>query len=129
MAAFGQKTYLMAEGGGQIVGVIAFLVENLVTRVDEVVIHRGAPQGAVGRALIDAMESASGDLQSEVAFVFLDPTSNPEIKAAFLAAGYEEQKVEDIRIPAWREAVAESKPENTVLLSKRLREKLVLKPI
>jgi len=128
MAAFGEKSYLMAEANDQAVGVIAFLVENLVTRVDEFIIHPQVSLSSVGKPLIEAMEKASHDLQSEIAFVFL-PTQATDKKRVFMDAGYEEVKVEEIRIPAWREAVTDSRPPETVVLSKRLREKLILKPI
>lgn len=128
MAKFAEKTYLLAEADDQAMGVIAFVVENLVTRVDEFLINPTAPLDAVGKGLIDAMEKASSDLQSEIAFVFL-PTQDATHKAIFMAQGYEEKHPDEIRYPAWREAVNEFKPENTVLLSKRLRESLVLKPI
>lgn len=128
MQKFGEKTYMMAEANNTAVGVIAFLVENLVTRVDEFVIHPQAPAQAVGKALVDAMENASNDLHSEVAFIFL-PNKSLDQKPIFMGAGYEEAKVEEIRIPAWREAITEGRPADTTVLSKRLREKLVLKPI
>lgn len=128
MAVFSEKTYMVAEANDAVVGVIAFLVENLVTRVDEFVTHPQAPLKAISDALIDAMEDASSDLQSEVAFVFL-PSSATQHKQVFLTHGYEEVKLEEIRYPAWREAVSEFRPANTIILHKRLREKLVLKPI
>jgi dephospho-CoA kinase len=128
MSAFGEKTYMMAQGNGRAIGVIAFLVENLVTRVDDFVIDKSVPFTEVGKALITAMEKASGDLQSEVAFVFL-PNTAAQQKQIFTGQGYEEINVDEIRIPAWREAVTESRPADTIVLTKRLREKLVLKPI
>ncbi|HLA44561.1 MAG TPA: hypothetical protein VJZ27_14045, partial [Aggregatilineales bacterium] len=128
MATFGEKTYMLAEANGSAIGIIAFLVENLVTRVDEFTISKSAPLEAVGKALIEAMERASDELQSEIAFVFLAPEAESH-KAVFQKSGYEEMRIEEIRYPAWREAINEYKPENKVLLSRRLRENLVLKPI
>jgi dephospho-CoA kinase len=129
MANFGEKTYMMAEANGNAVGIIAFLVENLVTRVDEFVIDSRVPLKTVGPILIEAMENASNDLQSEVAFVFLKSAAAATQRQVFVDQGYAEQKPEDIRYPAWREAISEFADENTVLLSKRLRENLILKPI
>lgn len=128
MASFGEKTYLLAEANNAAVGVVAFLVENLVTRVDDFIVGNQAPMSTVGRALIEAMESASDELQSEVAFVFLPSNAQDQINV-FSGLDYEQIKPEEIRIPAWREAVTESLPENAIVLTKRLREKLVLKPI
>lgn len=128
MATFGEKTYMMAADGGKAVGVIAFLVENLVTQVDEMIINSKIPLETVGKALITAMEKASDELQSEVAFVYLPPEDNAK-KQIFVEMGYKEMKPEEVRYPAWREAVTQYHEGNKVLLSKRLRENLVLKPI
>jgi dephospho-CoA kinase len=129
MMNFGEKTYMLAEANNQAVGVIAFLVENLVTRVDEFILSSNVPVGPVGEALIEAMEEASDELQSEVAFIFLPESASDEQKNLFIKHQYEQVKVDEIRIPAWRDAVSDSRPENTIILTRRLREKLVLKPI
>lgn len=128
MATFGSKTYMMAEADSEAVGVIGFLVENLVTRVDEFVVAGSAPMNDVGKGLIEAMEKASDELQSEVAFVFLQKTAE-SAKALFLANGYEETQPKEVRYPAWRDAVKEFITDERILLQKRLRESLVLKPI
>ncbi len=128
MAKFGEKTFMLAEANDVTVGIIGFLVENLVTRVDEFVISANVSMPGIGQALIQAMEQASDELTSEVAFIFL-AASETEKKAIFEQQGYEELNMEEVRYPAWREAVNEAYQENQVLLSKRLRENLVLKPI
>jgi dephospho-CoA kinase len=128
MARFVENTYIMAEANQQVVGVIAFVVENLVTRVNEFVVSPAAPVADVGKGLIQAMESASNDLQSEIAFAFL-PTGQTDNQAVFQTAGYELTNPSEIRYPAWREAVMEHKPANTDMMARRLRESLVLKPI
>lgn len=128
MGSFGEKTYLMAENGGQPVGLIAFVVENLVTRVTEFVVSPTLPIDGVGKVLIEAMEKASSDLQSEVAFVFI-PQNKANHKMVFKASGYEDTVAGEVRYPAWREAVNEYKTPTTDVIYRRLREGLVLKPI
>ncbi len=128
MGKFGEKTFMLAEANNQTVGIIGFLVENLVTRVDEFVISGSVSMQGVGQALIGAMENASDELTSEVAFIFLS-ADEAQKKSVFESQGYEELKIEEVRYPAWREAVSEAYAENQVLLYKRLRENLVLKPI
>lgn len=128
ISSFYEKTYIMAEANNLAIGIITFVVENLVTRVHDFVVSPTVPIEVVGKSLIEAMEKASNELQSEVAFVFL-PQGQATQKGVFQTAGYEETPVDGVRYPAWREAVNEHKPENTDLLSRRLRENLVLKPI
>jgi hypothetical protein len=47
----------------------------------------------------------------------------------FVDSGYQENQVEDVKVAMWREAALDLQPPNTRLLTKRLREDRVLKPI
>ncbi len=128
MMAFGEKSYLLADVDGKTVGLAGFQVENLITRVDEFVIVPGAPVAPVAEGLIGAVEEASKELQSEVGFMFLPMNAN-DLAKAFLDQGYEQMALETIKVPAWREAAAESQPSNTQILAKKLRAERVLKPL
>lgn len=130
MMAFGEKSYLLAQGeAGEIVAVLGWQVENLITRADEFYLAPNAPLHSTITALVIAVEEASKELQSEVGFIFL-PTgvSQPTIDS-FIKAGYELTTVPQIKIPAWREAVQEVVSEGVQILTKRLRKDRVLKPI
>jgi len=129
LMAFGQRSYLMAMVEQRPIGLIGFLVENLVTRVDEFLVVERVPVKPVAAALIDAVERASKDLQSEVGYIFLREQEQPELVQACLAQGYEAQRLEEIRIPAWREAVREARPDGAIILGKKLRAERVLKPL
>lgn len=129
LMAFGQKSYMMAIAGERSIGLVGFLVENLVTRVDEFLIANHVPVGPVATALIQAFEKASRELQSEVAYVFLPEGVNREIIQALEQQGYEHQLLDEIKVPAWREAVRESCPDGNRILSKKLRAERVLKPL
>lgn len=132
MLAFGQKSYLLAEASGeQVIGLMGWQVENLITRADEFYIEPGAPRGPVIGALINAIEDASKALQSEVGFIFLPLGTGQDVIQPFLSNGYETTTVEQIKIPAWREAVQEVISENSAyqILTKKLREDRVLQPL
>jgi dephospho-CoA kinase len=132
MMSFGQKSYLLAQDSTEhVLAVMGWQVENLITRVDEFYLAPGAPSVAVVDALVVAVEAASKDLQSEVAYVFLSGSSQPEAVQTFARNGYEVTTVDQIKIPAWREAVQEMVSSNKAaqILNKRLREDRVLKPI
>lgn len=126
--SFGQKSYLIAQHGDAVVGVIGWQVENLITRADELYVEDVPQKSSVIYALSESIEEASRELQSEVSFVFLPPDSQ-ERAAVFVQAGYEMTTIEQIKIPAWREAVQELMDEGTLVLQKRLRDDRVLKPI
>jgi dephospho-CoA kinase len=128
MMAFGEKSYLLAEVDAHTVGLAGFQVENLITRVDEFIIIPGVPVGPIAQALIREVEESSKELQSEVGFIFL-PKDAPTLVQAFVDQGYEKTELDAIKVPAWREAAAESQPPNTQILSRKLRAERVLKPL
>lgn len=130
LISFGQKSYLLAMEGNTPVALIGFLVENLVTRVDELLVLDSKPIGPITTALIEAVERASRELESEVGYVFLPPDASPAMIQALHGQGYEAQKIETINVPAWREAVREARPDPSyAIFGKRLRARRVLKPL
>jgi dephospho-CoA kinase len=129
LMAFGQKSYMLAVAGETPVGLVGFLVENLITRVDEFMVIKQAPIAPVATVLIQAIERASKELQSEVGYVFLPYNESPEMIQAFLDQGYEKQELEDIKVPAWREAAREARPDGHQIFAKKLRAERVLKPL
>jgi dephospho-CoA kinase len=129
LMAFGQKSYMLAVAGDMPVGLVGFLVENLITRVDEFMVIEQAPIAPVATVLIQAIERASKELQSEVGYVFLPENESPEMVQTFLDQGYEKQELEDIKVPAWREAAREARPDGHQIFAKKLRAERVLKPL
>ncbi|MCD4686970.1 MAG: dephospho-CoA kinase [Anaerolineae bacterium] len=123
------KSYMLAMAGNTPVGLVGFVVENLVTRCDEFVIIDNAPITPVAGALIKAIEHASRELQSEVGFIFLPPNEPAEIGTVLERAGYEKREVEEIKVPAWREAAREARPDGYTIFAKKLRAERVLKPL
>jgi hypothetical protein len=104
-------------------------VENLVTRVDDFYFLHDIQPNLVLRPMLESIEVASRDLQSEAAFLFVDPTLRAGAAQAFSQAGYEPIEANRISITAWREAVKESQPTGTVVMFKKLREDRVLRPV
>ena len=79
--------------------------------------------------LIEQIERASAELQSEVSLLFVSNDMSGDTVQDFVDAGYEHSKVEDVRVAMWRQAAVDLQPPNTRLLTKSLREDRVLKPI
>ncbi|MBM4422185.1 MAG: dephospho-CoA kinase [Chloroflexi bacterium] len=129
MEMFGEKAFVLAhvnEGLGALAG---WQVENLVTRVDDFYFLGGVAPDLVIKPMLDSIESASRDLQSEASFLFVVPALQNGAKSAFASAGYEAITPDSISITAWREAVKESQPPGTTVLFKKLREDRVLRPV
>lgn len=123
------KSYMLAMADTQPVGLVGFVVENLVTRCDEFLIEDGVPIPKVTTALVGAIERASQELQSEVGFIFLPGSEATETVASLKQAGYEHKPLEAIKVPAWREAAREARPEGYEIFAKKLRAERVLKPL
>jgi dephospho-CoA kinase len=130
MMAFGEKSYLLAQDkSDKMIALMGWQVENLITRVDEFYVSPGIPRQGVTQALIIAIEDASKDLQSEVGFIFLPAASTPDAIQPFIDNGYEKTAIQEIKIPAWREAVQEVNQNEVHIYRKQLRKDRVLKPI
>lgn len=131
MMSFGQKSYLLAQQGEEVIAALmGWTVENLVTRMDEFYLDGSAPIAQTIQLVIQAIEDASKELQSEVAFVFLSNTTHADQIKAFQGGGYEPIVLRDIKVPAWREAVEETVAgREMVVLMKQLRKDRVLQPI
>jgi dephospho-CoA kinase len=129
IAAFGDKAYMLAELSGHLAAVAGWKVENLVARVDELYVLPGAPLDELAPPILEAVETASRELQSEAALVFV-PTALAQAAAAALAVrGFTPSAPEKLSVAAWVEAARESMPAGSALLFKRLREDRVLRPI
>ena len=63
----------------------------------------GLPLGEAVRVLMDAIEIASRELQSEVLLMFLPPHLGRH-NAVWVALGYSPRNPQDLRVNAWEEA-------------------------
>jgi dephospho-CoA kinase len=128
MAAFGEKAYLMILRDDRLVGVAGWQVENLVTRIDEVYFEGGLQLDLVIPALMESVEVASSELQSEASLLFLPPYL-AQHGGAWRSVGYRPQTIQGLGVRAWQEAAVESMPRGASLWFKRLREDRVLRPL
>ncbi len=128
MAAFGEKAFMLLKRGGNISGLMGWQVENLVVRVDDVIIDDEVPINDAVEALADEIEAASKELLCEAALLFLPPdlARHNEIWSRL---GYDARTVKHLSVRAWQEAAMESMPPGTVLYFKQLRMDRVLRPV
>ncbi|MBK8139009.1 MAG: dephospho-CoA kinase [Chloroflexi bacterium] len=130
MLSFGNKSFLLAhDQNEEILGIMGWQVENLITRCDELVLKPTVPVKPVIDAFVKAVEEFSRELESEVGFIFLPADISKDIPAAFAVNGYNVVTLNQLSIPAWREAVAEAGGQHMLVLEKKLRKDRVLKPI
>ena len=128
MAAFGEKAFLLIVREDEIAGIAGWQVENLVTRIDELYFVSGLAIDEAIPALMDEVETASIELQSEASLLFLPPYLAQHV-GAWRAVGYRPQTVQGLGIRAWQEAALESMPRGASLWFKQLRVDRVLRPL
>jgi dephospho-CoA kinase len=128
MAAFGEKAYMLLLSDEEIIGLLGWQVENLITRVDDVILNQGLAVQKGLEALMNFVEESSKELQSEAALLFLPP-SLAQHENLWSPLGYQARTVKDLQVKAWQNAVMESMPPGTVLLFKQLRKDRILRPM
>ena len=128
MASFGEKAFLLIERDGKLAGVAGWQVENLVTRIDELYFEAGVALDQAIPALMESVETASAELQSEAALLFLPPYLAQHV-GSWRAVGCRPQTIQGLGVRAWQEAAVESMPRGSSLWFKRLRDDRVMRPM
>ena len=128
MAAFGEKAFMLLIAAGQLVGVAGWQVENLVARVDEIWLEPTLDRAKAIEVLMEAIVSASKELQAEALLVFVDPEELADA-SIWQPLEYQIITVPQLSVTAWKEAARESQPPDTVILFKQLRIDRVLRPL
>ncbi|MGD1995483.1 MAG: GNAT family N-acetyltransferase [Anaerolineae bacterium] len=125
---FGTVAFLLAQRGGEVVGLLGWRVENLVARVTDFLVWPAAQRVVAGRALLSAMEVAAGELLCEAVILFVARDCPSEVLDFWKAFGYERRKVAELP-KAWREASKEVRSVEEQILLKQLRDDLVRRPL
>ncbi|MEW6716631.1 MAG: dephospho-CoA kinase [Chloroflexota bacterium] len=128
MSAFGEKAYMLLHLDGELVGLVGWQVENLITRIDELYLKPGIPRKEAIQTLMTEIDSASHELLSEAALLFISPEIAKE-EEIWQTVNFKPRSIESLGVRAWQEAALESKPPNTVMLFKQLRKDRVLRPV
>lgn len=125
---FGTVGFLLAEMGGEVVGLLGWQVENLVVRVTDFLVFPARLNLRVGQALLTAMEEAAQELMCEAAILILPASAPPEVLQFWETFGYQPRDIAGLP-RAWREAAREANPLQDQVVLKQLRADRVLRPI
>lgn len=128
VSSFGDMAYLLLQYEEKIVALVGWQVENLVSRVTEIIIDESFSSEEALESLVKEMESESKKLQCEVAMVFA-PKKLSKFTHIWSELGYAIGSEKSFTIKAWQEAVKESYKPDSVLYFKQLREDRILKPL
>ncbi len=126
---FGSVGFLLAERGGDLLGMLGWQAENLVVRVTDLLIWPASERVAVGRALLSEMERAAAELQCETALLFLPPSSPPALIEFCRTLGYEPRVVADLP-KVWQQAAREARvADDETVWMRQLRAGPVVRPL
>jgi dephospho-CoA kinase len=128
MEDFGEKAYMLLLLDQKVVGLAGWQVENLVTRTTNIFLEEHVnPQKAL-ELLINEVERASGELQSEASLIFpMNELAAQE--QIWKHLGYERRTPETLGVQAWQDSATESRSAGNTLFFKQLRQDRVLRPI
>jgi N-acetylglutamate synthase-like GNAT family acetyltransferase len=125
---FGNVGFLLAERGGELVGMLGWMAENLVVGLTDLLIGAASDRIAVSQVLLDAMEQAADELQCEAVLVFLPRPTPPALIEFCKEIGYQPEVVSSLSA-MWQEtARGGGLADNDTVMVKRLREGLVFRP-
>jgi N-acetylglutamate synthase-like GNAT family acetyltransferase len=122
----GSKAYFLATQD-QIVALAGWRAENLVGRIDDLVIYPGTMRPTAGRALFEQIEKEARKLECEVLLLYVPVTAAQAAIVFYQSLGFVRRLVDDIPVP-WRQAAEEFPGTSHFVMTKQLRE-LVTKPI
>ncbi|NLF02650.1 MAG: GNAT family N-acetyltransferase [Anaerolineales bacterium] len=127
-AHLGRTGLLLAEMDGNLVGILGWQVENFVSRVTDFLITPPRLRSVAGRALLEAMEAISRELECETALLLMRKQPSEQDMEFWREFGYELREV--AALPrAWQEAACEGASGDEWALLKPLREDRVRQPI
>ncbi len=122
----GGKAFFLAMTD-QIVGLVGWRAENLVGRIEDLVVHPASLRLQVGRALFDAIEKEARQLECEVLLLFVPNAVSSSAVIFYQSCGFGRRLMDEIPVP-WRQAAGEFIAPDHFVMAKQLRE-LVMKPI
>jgi N-acetylglutamate synthase-like GNAT family acetyltransferase len=123
----GAKGFFLAQTT-RIVGLASMRVENLVARIEDLIVHPVSLRPSAGKVLLDNVEAEANNLHCEVVLLFVHVDASPAAYEFYQSCGYEEQEMINWP-PAWRDSAAEFGGADRFVMAKRLREELVTRPI
>jgi len=122
------KGLMVAVQDGSLVGVAAWQTENLVSVTDEFYAFPASVLVEAGGALLAAIEAEAATLMCEANVLVLPAWTSEATRICFQEHGYEGKAFEDLH-RIWREVLSEFVSEETDLMVKRLRERMIMAPL
>ena len=127
MISFGEKAYFLIKENDKIVGLAGWQVENLVVKIDTILFSNKEYIKAGLKKIFKEIESSAEDLNAEVSIAMI-PKKDFATENNISALSYEDIKIEDIKIKAWRDVINSTDINTHNFWLKILRKDRILRP-
>ena len=127
MISFGEKAYFLIKENDKIVGLAGWQVENLVVKIDTILFSNKEYIKAGLKKIFKEIESSAEDLNAEVSIAMI-PKKDFATENNISALSYEDIKIEDIKIKAWRDVINSTDINTHNFWLKTLRKDRILRP-
>lgn len=122
LMAFSERSYLLGQQGAEITVVVGWNTSSTTAvAIDQIFAYPLEAVRIAGPAVLEEIEKSARQLICEVALAYLPPDVPDPIRRLFLDAGYEPRERQGMP-RAWQETVDETRPDNTQILAKVLRD-------
>ena len=118
----------VAHQDGELVGVIAWQAENLVSVVDVFYISPDGPYTEAGTRLLETIEAEAKTLMCEANVVLLPGGLSETVLPILQHLGYEARPLAELH-SIWREVLSEFADGESELMVKTLRDRMVMFPL
>jgi dephospho-CoA kinase len=121
LMAFSERSYLIGQLGAEVNAIMGWSIDSQVARIDQIFIHPPEVIPDLGLALLEEVEASAEAHICEIIIAFLSPKAEAALHRIFELKGFD-QGDRDSLPGAWRTAIDESQPEDSLLLVKILRD-------
>jgi N-acetylglutamate synthase-like GNAT family acetyltransferase len=122
------KGLWVATQDDNLVGVAAWQAENLLSVTDIFYVSPAKLLPKAGSRLLEIMEAEAGTLMCEANIVLLPASASKTVQVFFKRQGYEPKAFDELH-RIWREVLGEFDTDDSILVVKQLRDRMVMVPI
>lgn len=122
------KGLWVATQDDNMVGVAAWQAENLLSVTDIFYVSPARLLSQAGSQLLETMEAEAGTLMCEANVALLPASTSKTVQAFFKRQGYEPKAFDELH-RIWREVLGEFDTDDSILVVKQLRDRMVMVPI
>lgn len=119
LMALSERGYFIGQVGSEISTVVGWKIDSQVGQVEEIYIHPPEMIGVTGTAVIQEIQKSAYSHMCQIIAAFIPNSAPDDLRRLFLAHGYAPMERSEMA-NNWKEAIEESKPEDSSYLVKVL---------